>query len=82
MINVHLVPHSHDDAGWLKTVDQYYFGSRSDIQKAGVQYILDSVVKQLISDPNKRFIYAESSFFFKWWNLQSDELKSQVNTLV
>jgi lysosomal alpha-mannosidase len=55
MLNVHLVPHTHDDVGWLKTVDQYYYGSRNRIQKAGVQYILDSVVQQLIADPEKKY---------------------------
>ena len=39
-INVHIVPHTHDDVGWLKTVDQYYYGSNLNQQDARVQYIL------------------------------------------
>ncbi|EAL40240.3 AGAP008582-PA, partial [Anopheles gambiae str. PEST] len=82
MINVHLVPHSHDDVGWLKTVDQYYYGSRNNIQKAGVQYILDSVVHELLKDPSRRFIYVESAFFQKWYLEQTPEMQQQVHMLV
>ncbi|KAJ8951629.1 hypothetical protein NQ318_012299 [Aromia moschata] len=45
-INVHLVPHSHDDVGWLKTVDQYYYYE--------VQYILSSVTSALLENPDRR----------------------------
>ncbi|CAH1119882.1 unnamed protein product [Phaedon cochleariae] len=81
-INVHIVPHTHDDVGWLKTVDQYYYGSKTRIQNAGVQYILDSVVDSLKKDKNRRFIYVETAFFWKWWLKQHDIVKARVRNFV
>eukprot|EP00064_Thunnus_orientalis_P022022 superscaffoldBa00007078_g22201 len=82
MLNVHLVPHTHDDVGWLKTVDQYFYGDRNDIQHAGVQYILDSVVDQLLKNPDRRFIYVETAFFYRWWKRQSSGMQQTVKQLV
>ncbi|XP_069460399.1 lysosomal alpha-mannosidase-like [Ambystoma mexicanum] len=81
-LNVHLVPHTHDDVGWLKTVDQYFYGARNAKQHAGVRYILDSVIPQLLSDPTKRFIYVEIAFFARWWALQTESMKETVKGLV
>ncbi|RWS22582.1 hypothetical protein B4U80_10284, partial [Leptotrombidium deliense] len=81
-INVHLVSHSHDDVGWLKTVDQYYYGARTKQQRAGVQYILDTVVSALIANPDRRFIYVETAFFWKWWQEQNNATKQSVIDLV
>ena len=81
-LQVHLVPHTHDDVGWLKTVDEYYYGANNSIQHAGVQYILDSVIPQLVADPLKRFIYVEIAFFERWWNEQSEATQAKVKTLV
>ena len=81
-LQVHLVPHTHDDVGWLKTVDEYYYGANNSIQHAGVQYILDSVIPQLSADPSKRFIYVEIAFFERWWNEQNDAMRTEVKKLV
>lgn len=67
-INVHLVPHTHDDVGWLKTVDQYYYGRNNSIQYAAVANILDAVTAELARDPSRKFIYVETEFFMRWWS--------------
>ncbi|XP_063233903.1 lysosomal alpha-mannosidase-like [Bacillus rossius redtenbacheri] len=81
-LNVHLVPHSHDDVGWLKTADQYYYGNFNNIQIAGVQYIIDSVVAELKDDPTKRFIQVETAFFWQWWQEQDDAMKDIYRSLI
>ncbi|XP_063677322.1 lysosomal alpha-mannosidase-like isoform X2 [Bolinopsis microptera] len=81
-ITVHVVAHTHDDVGWLKTVDQYYYGSKDDIYKGGVQYIIDTVIEQLVKDPKKKFIYVEIAFFKRWWEEQDKETRQQVRNLV
>ncbi|KAL2333816.1 hypothetical protein Fmac_015029 [Flemingia macrophylla] len=81
-LNVHLVAHSHDDVGWLKTVDQYYVGSNNSIQGACVENVLDSVVVSLQKDPNRKFVFAEMAFFHRWWVEQSPETQEQMRELV
>ncbi|CAI2734863.1 unnamed protein product [Schistosoma spindalis] len=81
-LNIHLIPHTHDDVGWLKTVDQYYYGINNMIQRAGVQYILDSVISALAHNPNRKFTYVEVIYFYKWWLVQTKEIKHLVKDLV
>ncbi|XP_067170658.1 lysosomal alpha-mannosidase [Apteryx mantelli] len=82
LLNVHLVAHTHNDVGWLKTVEQYFYGARNELQHAGVQYILDSVVAQLAADPAKRFVYAEVAFLARWWRQQDEATRQLVRQLV
>ncbi|XP_052729058.1 probable alpha-mannosidase At5g13980 isoform X2 [Vigna angularis] len=81
-LNVHLVAHTHDDVGWLKTVDQYYVGSNNSIQGACVQNVLDSMVHALLADKNRKFIYVEMAFFKRWWRDQSEAVQDVVKKLV
>lgn len=81
-INVHIVPHTHDDVGWLKTVDQYYYGANNHIQHANVQSIIDATISSLLDNPDRKFIYVEQAFFQRWWSEQSPQRQGQVRQLV
>lgn len=73
-INVHLVPHSHDDTGWQITVDQYFARQ--------VYYIIDTVVTQLSENPDRKFIYVETGFFARWWEQAPDDRRETAAKLV
>ena len=64
-----VVPHSHDDSGWLETYNNYY--------KSKVRHILTSVVDQLASHSSKRFTWDNISFFQRWYDHLDEEGKSK-----
>lgn len=77
-IYVHLLTHTHDDLGWLKTVDMYFSGANETQARGSVLNILDTTIDELLKDPTKRFCYAEIKFFSMWWKYQDDNMKTQV----
>jgi len=79
-ITVHIIPHTHDDAGWLWTLEQYYLGTGGC--NVSVKNILDHFVESLYHNPERTFIYVEIAFFTKWYKDQDELVKSKVKDLI
>ncbi|KRX86933.1 Coatomer subunit beta', partial [Trichinella pseudospiralis] len=58
-LQVFVVPHSHTDPGWIKKFDEYYSSS--------TKHIFENMIETLSQKSEMKFIYAEMSFFEKWW---------------
>ncbi|KAF0990190.1 hypothetical protein HZS_1453, partial [Henneguya salminicola] len=82
LINIHIIPHSHNDYGWLKTPFEYYYGIDNHIQNAEVRLILDSVTMALIKNPERTFIYDVIGFFSIWFDSLNNETKLLFNKLL
>ncbi|VDP69967.1 unnamed protein product [Echinostoma caproni] len=73
-LNIHLVPHTHDDVGWTATVSEYYSGL--------VKSILDSVITELLRNRAYKFTYVEMAFFTQWWREQTPKRQDTIRQLV
>lgn len=81
-MTVHIIPHSHDDVGWVKTVDEYYTGARPGTSHASVALILDEVIEALQENERRKFTYVEMKFFTMWYNDQTDKTRAVVKKLI
>ena len=82
LFNLHFIPHSHDDVGWTKEVDEFYAGTANGFYHGAVQYIYDSVISALAEDATRRFVAVEQAYFQLWWNEQTSTMKALVQSLV
>lgn len=73
-LKIFVVPHSHNDPGWIRTVDEYY--------EKQSRFILDTIVETLSKDVRRKFIWEEMSYMERWWRDASEDKRESLTNLV
>lgn len=73
-LHVHIIAHSHCDAGYRETALGYYYDR--------VQHIIDNVVVWLGQSESNKFQWEEVYFFSLWWNNRNDSDHAAVRGFI
>lgn len=74
LVKVFILPHSHNDPGWLNTYEQYFYRQ--------TKHILDNAVRKLTELPQMTFVWSEITYLAKWWKEASPIAREQFRKLV
>ncbi|XP_054725610.1 alpha-mannosidase 2 [Anastrepha obliqua] len=73
-LKVFVVPHSHNDPGWVKTFDDYY--------EHDTKHILSNALRHLRENPDMTFIWAEISYFSRFYEDLGEHNKLEMKKIV
>ena len=69
-LNIHIIPHSHQDPGWVFTYEEFYNNQ--------VKLIYNNMLKYLLLSSERTFSICEIVNFERWYKQDLDESKRQI----
>lgn len=73
-LRVIVMPHSHNDPGWLQTMEGYFATS--------TKQIITNMVNKLTEHSNMTFIWTEMTFLSMWWETAEPHLRTKLRSLL
>eukprot|EP00092_Neocalanus_flemingeri_P041867 GFUD01045601.1.p1 GENE.GFUD01045601.1~~GFUD01045601.1.p1 ORF type:complete len:1094 (+),score=331.94 GFUD01045601.1:211-3492(+) len=73
-LRVIVMPHSHNDPGWLKTVEGYF--------ATATKNIINNMVDKLTEHRNMTFIWTEMSYLSMWWEVAQPDMREKLRSLL
>ena len=75
VFNIHIIPHSHMDPGWVYTADKYY--------KLNISLSFNNILKYLTPENNRTFVICEMIYFIRWYNTElNEDSKNKIKNLI
>ena len=74
-LNIHIIPHTHMDPGWLQTPEEYYMSEL-------IGEIFNTVFNTLTTNTNRTFVINEIYYFKIWYLRQNEHTQRKFKKLI